>query len=152
MIYLSHFLYAYICTIGFAVVFNVPKEALFKSGLCGAIGWLVFVSLNRITGSVVIATFTASLLIAFVGEVFAIIEKKPITVYIIPGIVPLVPGFKLYHTIFHIIEQNYAHAATYGRESLLIAIAIAGGLSIVLSINTYRRQRRSYKKSRNILG
>lgn len=142
MMYIKHFIFAYISTIGFAVLFNTPKSALIKSGFGGAIGWVLFLFLNQYSHSTVLSTFVASLLIAFTGEVFAITDKKPITVFIIPGIVPLVPGFGLYNTMVSIVEKKFDNAANYGTESVFIAISIAAALTIVLSLNSYRKQRK----------
>ncbi|MCC5911524.1 MAG: threonine/serine exporter family protein [Clostridiaceae bacterium] len=145
MMYLYNFIYAFISTIGFAIIFNVPKASLVKSGFGGALGWTVFVLINNHFDTVIVSTFIASLIIAFIGEIFAILDRQPITVYIIPGIVPLVPGFGLYYTMLYILEENYPLAAQYGSESILIAVSISGALTIVLSLNSYRKQRQKKK-------
>ncbi|AOY76957.1 threonine/serine exporter family protein [Clostridium formicaceticum] len=142
MMYLKNFVFAYICTIGFAILFNVPKSSLTKSGFAGAFGWIIFILINNTFNSVVVSTFIASFIIALIGEFFAIIGKQPITVYIIPGIVPLVPGFGLYYTMLSILEEDYELAISYGSESLLIAMAIAGSLTIVLSLNSFRKRKK----------
>lgn len=143
MTYIYNFLFAFICTMGFATLFNVPKASILKSGIGGGIGWVLFNFINNMTDSVVISTFVASLAIAIIGELLAIKYRNPATVYIIPAIVPLVPGYGLYYTMLSIIENNYDLAAKHGSESFLISISIAGALTIVLSINTFRKQKRS---------
>ncbi|MBM7613905.1 threonine/serine exporter family protein [Alkaliphilus hydrothermalis] len=141
MIYLlKHLGYAFISTIGFAFIFNTPKAALLRSGLAGAFGWAVYIVVNQVSGSVVLSTFMGSLCIGLVGEVFAILNKNPITVYIIPGIVPLVPGFGLYNTMLSLLENDYDGALLHGSQSVMIAIAIAGALTIALSVNSYRKR------------
>lgn len=141
MIYfIKHLLLAFICTTGFAILFNTPKSALIKAGLAGALGWTTFVLSNGKTGSVVVSTFLASLLIGLMGEVFAITDKKPITVFIVPGIIPLVPGYKLYYTMLSILERDISMASVNGSEALMITIAISGALTIVLSINSLRKR------------
>jgi len=141
MEYITNFIYAYISTIGFAVLFNAPKSSFIKSGFAGGLGWVIYIFSNNLSGSIIVSTFVASLVIAMIGEFFAIIDKNPITVYIIPGIIPLVPGFALYNTMRSIVEQKFDLAANHGTEALLISIAISGALVIVLSLNSYRRQR-----------
>jgi len=110
-------------------------------GFAGGLGWVIYIFSNNLSGSIIVSTFVASLVIAMIGEFFAIIDKNPITVYIIPGIIPLVPGFALYNTMRSIVEQKFDLAANHGTEALLISIAISGALVIVLSLNSYRRQR-----------
>ncbi len=138
--YIKQFFYAFACTVGFAVIFNTPKSSLIKSGLAGAFGWSVYLIINQFTGSIVLSSFMASLCIGFVGEIFAILCKNPITVYIIPGIVPLVPGFGLYNTMLSLLEKEPDKALVYGSEVLMIAISIAGALTIVLSVNSFRKK------------
>ncbi|ACB84439.1 threonine/serine exporter family protein [Natranaerobius thermophilus] len=142
MIYIANFIYGFMCTVGFAVIFNSRKSSLVKAGLGGGIGWATHFIINHNFQSVVISTFVASLVIALLGEIFAVIDKQPATLYIIPGIVPLVPGFGLYYTMLSLLEQNYNSALQHGIETILIAILIAAALTIILSINTYRKQRR----------
>lgn len=144
--YIKDFFYAYLSTIGFAVLFNAPKSTFIKSGFAGGLGWIIYSFTKSLSSSVIVSTFLASIVIALIGEFFAIIDKNPITVYIIPGIIPLVPGFGLYYTMLSIVEKKFDKAATYGSETLLISIAIASALVIVLSINSYRRQRQTQKQ------
>jgi len=126
---------------GFAVLFNAPRSSFLKSGFAGGLGWIIYIFTKNLSASIVAATFIASLVIAIIGEFFAIMDKNPITVYIIPGIIPLVPGFGLYNTMRSIVDRRFDLAANHGTEALLISISIAGALVIVLTINSYRRQR-----------
>lgn len=136
------FVYAYIATIGFAVLFQVPRKTLLRAGFAGAFGWSVFNIINQEFNSMVVATFLAAMVLAMIGERFARTEKQPFTVFIIPGIVPLVPGVALYNTMIAILEENYNLAIETGSEAILIALAISGGLTIVLSVNAYLRKKR----------
>lgn len=144
--YITNFFFAYLSTIGFAILFNVPASSFIKSGFAGGLGWVIYIFSTNLFGSAIVSTFIASLVIAIIGEIFAIIDKNPITVYIIPGIIPLVPGFGLYYTMLSIVERNFDMAANYGTEVLLISVSIAGALVIVLSINSYRRERQRKRK------
>jgi len=146
MEYITNFIYAYLSTMGFAVLFNAPRSSFLKSGFAGGLGWIIYIFTKNLSTSIVAATFIASLVIAIIGEFFAIMDKNPITVYIIPGIIPLVPGFGLYNTMRSIVDRRFDLAANHGTEALLISISIAGALVIVLSINSYRRQRLRFRQ------
>lgn len=130
------------CAIGFAVLFNVPKKSVTKAGIAGGVGWLIHFTMTEVGASTVIATFLGSLGIAILGEIFAVFDKEPVTLYIIPGIIPLVPGFGIYYTMLSLVEQNYEKALEQGLEAMLIAILIAAALTIVLSVNNFRKKRR----------
>ncbi|SMP49272.1 threonine/serine exporter family protein [Anoxynatronum buryatiense] len=136
---------------GFAFLFNAPLSSLPKAGFGGAMGWLAHLGTVSLTGSVIIGSFTGTLVIALLGEMFSIRDKKPMTVFIVPGIVPFVPGFGLYNTMLAILEQDYSMAASYGTDAFFVGLAIAFALTIMLSINTYRKskkQNRQMKKER----
>lgn len=142
MIYiLKHFIYAFTCTIGFAIIFNTPKNSLIKAGLSGAIGWTIYTLAFQYSASAVFSTFAGAFFVALSGEIFAIKDKNPITVYIIPGIVPLVPGYSLYYTMLSVLENDNTTAAARGGEALMVAIAIAAALTIILSLNAFRKRR-----------
>lgn len=143
LIYLYNFFIALACTIGFGVLFNVPRTSIIKSGFAGGIGWVLYNVFNFYTDSTVLSVFVASFAIAILGEVFAIKFRNPSTVYIVPAIVPLVPGYGVYYTMLSFVQNDYESAANHGSESFLVSIAIAGALTIVLSVNSFRKQRRS---------
>lgn len=135
MLIIEQLVFAFVCTIGFSILFNIPKDSIAKTGLIGALGWIVFFSLNQAYNSPVGSAFIASLTIGLLGESFARFFKKPATVYITPGIIPLVPGASSYYTMLAIIEKRFMDAADLGTETLLIAISIASGIIIASSIS-----------------
>ncbi|HZK37683.1 MAG TPA: threonine/serine exporter family protein, partial [Clostridia bacterium] len=114
--YIKNFVHAYMSTVGFAIIFNAPKNTLLKSGFAGGLGWTVYTLAMNISDSVVISTFIAAMTVALIGEYLAITDGNPITVYIIPGIIPLVPGFGLYYTMLSVVEKQFDKVADYGSE------------------------------------
>lgn len=121
------------CTISFSILFNVPRDSILKSGIIGALGWVVYITINDLFSSSVGGAFIGALTIGIVGEVFARLFKKPATVFIIPGIIPLVPGATSYYTMLAIIEKRYTDAADLGSETVFIALSIATGIIIASS-------------------
>ncbi len=139
---------------GFAFVFNAPLKSLPKAGLGGSVGWIVYLLTQQITGSVIISTFTGTLMIALLGDFFTTQDRKPLTVFIVPGIVPFVPGFGIYNTMLAIVEQDYPTAVHHGTTTFFVGLAIALALTIMLSINDYRKTKKAAKtkgKSRSVL-
>jgi uncharacterized membrane protein YjjB (DUF3815 family) len=68
------------------------------------------------------------------AEIFARMFKAPATVFLITGIIPLVPGGGLYYTMDALIDGNMALFAEKGIEAAGIAGAIAAGSSLVSSM------------------
>ena len=57
--------------------------------------------------------------------------KCPVTVFLIPGIYPSVPGAGIYRTVYYIILGENALAGSYFLDTLTTAGMIALGIYIV---------------------
>jgi uncharacterized membrane protein YjjB (DUF3815 family) len=133
---LSTAFFAFGCTFAFAILFNSPKRLIPATAAAGALGWLGYEALLGWGTSVLMASFAGALIVGIAGEILARLYKEPATLFVIPGIIPLVPGYGLYETMLRIIEKEYAAAGAVGFEAVLGAISIAFGL--VLSLSTFR--------------
>lgn len=129
-----HFIFALIATFGWTVFFNAPKEELIQCSITGASGWAIYVLLDRCTANPVFSNFTASFLVTLLSEVFARKFKKPAILYIIPGIIPLVPGLGIYNTMLNMIQGSYIEAIAIGTNVALVAGAIVIGMLVTTSL------------------
>lgn len=133
--YLTAFFFAFLATCGFGFILQVPLKALQTSGIIGAIGWVVFIHIARTMGSsTAYANFTATIIIALVSELAARISKQPVNIYVIPGIIPLVPGLGMYQGMTQIISGHYEYGMNILMHAGSDAGAIAMGMMLVTSI------------------
>ena len=119
----------FIGVIGFGIILEVPKKYLVFSGIAGAIGWAVYLLCQLLlpVGSV----FFSSFCIALFSQIFARKLKCPVTVFLIPGIYPFVPGAGIYRTVYYLIVGSNSIAGHYLIETLTTAGMIALGIYIV---------------------
>lgn len=143
---ISSFIYAFLSTIGFSVLFNIPRREMIFTGICGGLGWLVHDSLGLMGVSVVFSSFLGALTVSILAEILAKFRKKPATVFVVPGIIPLVPGYALYFSMLKIIEENYAEASRVGFEALIISVMIASAIIIATSVGRLFKSKNSHKK------
>ena len=68
------------------------------------------------------------------AECFARLMKAPATIFLIIGILPLVPGSGLYNAMDHLISGDSVMFAQVGLETASYAGAIAVGVSMVSSV------------------
>ena len=122
---------AFISTIGFAIIFHVRKQHLLICGVIGAIGWLIYLVLNDQYHSPVLASFIAALVVTSLSYLLAKKRKTPITVFLVTGIIPLVPGIGLYRTMYYMLEEDYSTALNYATLTFEIAAVIAGAIVII---------------------
>ena len=134
MRYLLPSLYAAPATVGFTLIFEVkkPKFLLF-SALIGGLGWFMFLLLE---GHVipVLQYLYATIFVSVLAEVAARLWKAPATIFLLPGIIPLVPGGGLYYAMSYLLDGDYAGFAQKGIQTASYAGAIAAGVSIVASL------------------
>lgn len=137
-----HFIFSFICTIGFSIFLSAPKRSLPYAGLIGAVGWVSYVYLFRITNNPILSNFVPATIVGIASEVSARYLKQPAIVFIIPGIIPLVPGLGMYNTMLYLVQENYELATSTGATALLVGGAISLGVLLVTSfvktINTIK--------------
>ena len=129
------FLVAIVATISFGVTFRVPARHYLPCGLTGAVGWLVYiVCLQVFAMSAPVATLVAALPLTACARFFAVRHKAPITLFLLCGIFPLVPGAGIYYTAYYFLRNDRALFVNRGVETLKIAVALALGIALVCSI------------------
>lgn len=131
----NHILCSFVGTVGFAIIYNVPKKYYFACGITGMAGWMTYLFVSsRNNMSSAAASFFGAFVVVLISRIWTIYLKCPITVFLISGILPLVPGAGVYYTAYYIVTNQFAQASLKGMESLKIAFAIVMGIVVVVSI------------------
>lgn len=125
--------YAFFSSVGFSILFNIPRKEMVYAGLSGALGWLFYIIVMKGTNSIIFASFMGALVAGVTAEILARIRKQPASIFVIPGMIPLVPGYGLYYSMLKIIEKNYDEALSVGFEAMLVAISIASAIIMATS-------------------
>lgn len=135
MEYLGQFLLTMVATICFGILFQVPKRHFLACGLTGAVGWLAYLLCAGPGGfSPAVATFLAVLPLTALSRYFAIYCKAPVTVFLLCGIFPLVPGAGIYYTAYYFLQDDRALFVNKGVETIKVAVGMAIGIALVASI------------------
>ena len=97
-------------TVAFSILFNVHKRFYFCCGLTGMAGWLCYCALAPL-GSAPMACFAGTIVVVLLSRIFAVWKKCPITVFLVSGIFPLVPGAACISERNRVIEDGVCHRA-----------------------------------------
>ena len=116
---------SFVAILCFALLLECPRRYLPLAGIVGAAGGGVYLFCVRCGLGTVFSSFLSSLIIAFMSHMFARIFKAPVTVFLIPGILPTVPGAGMYRTVYYILEGKRSMSAYYLTQTLEIAGMIA---------------------------
>ena len=136
---------AFIAIFAFAIMLETPRKYLPYAGLVGAIGWFVYLIVMKENPNEILATFLSALAIAFVSQIFARIFKIPVTVFLVAGILPTVPGAGMYRIVYYFNQNDMSMAAHYLALTLELAGAIAIGIFLVDAI--FRMFQKGWKQN-----
>ena len=124
------FIAAFIAVVSFSVNLEIPKKHIMTVGLVGALGWVIFVICNYFNLNEILAYFISALFVTIISLVLSKLLNAVSTIFLIPGILPIVPGIAMYKMIYFFINNNLKEAA----YQLLQAILITGGIALAIFI------------------
>lgn len=135
---------AFIGVVTLAVLFQVPKRYLLLTGVTGGVGWLVQLTMTELLENQVFVAFLAAFSVAVLSQIFARISKAPVTLYLVTGILPLVPGIGMYRTVYYLLQGNNKETSHYFAYTLQVAGMIALAIFVVDSFFkvVYKKQKR----------
>ena len=126
---------------GFVLLFACPRRLLPYCALVGGVGWLVYELAVLLGADSTTASLLAVIPLTLLPRVLAILFKAPVTVFLLTGIFPLVPGAGIYYTAYYFIQNNNALALSNGISTFKIAVVLATGIALVLGIPLPHRRR-----------
>lgn len=120
-----------IAVVGFGVVLKVPGRFLIWSGLDGAIGWFVYLLVQMYTDSLLVSTFLGAVVISVGAHFCARMLRTPVTMFVIPANLTLVPGAGMYRIVYYVLRSEEEMAGFYFQQTLKAAGMIAAAIFIV---------------------
>jgi uncharacterized membrane protein YjjP (DUF1212 family) len=127
-------LFGFFSTVGFCFLFNAPRKLFPLISAIGAVGML-FMAGGVSMGSGAVATaFVGSCVVAILAECSSRAGRDATTVFILPGIIPFVPGATIYQTMENILYGDFTSATANGIETLTTAGSIGVALILIASI------------------
>ena len=140
---------AFLGTVSFAALFGVPRKYYLDAGICGTIGWLFYLVFGRCTAmSPAEVVFCATALVTLTALMQSTGRKCPITVFLICGIFPLVPGAGIFWTSYNIVSNHLSDALQTGFGALKATVAIAFGILAMMELNGKGKVRKWLKKKK----
>ena len=135
-------------TLGFNILFHIRGKKLLLATLGGVISWAVYLALEPLIASESIRYFLAAATITVYGEILARRMKTPTTTFLVPSIIPLIPGSALYYTMNYALNQQWSDFARQAFYTLQLALALAVGIiAITTAVRLITALIRVYKKA-----
>jgi uncharacterized membrane protein YjjB (DUF3815 family) len=138
MIMLIEAFFASIASIGFAMVFNVPKHTLVYCAIGGAITYITRTICLHAGFGIEISTFLAATFIGIVALYWSRKYLIPRPVYTVASIIPMIPGTYAFSAMISLVDMN-SHGVTEQLIGLFIfnglkAVSILGAISFGLAL------------------
>lgn len=115
-------------TFFFAILFKSPKNSLFICSVLGGFSYVIY-DFCHLNIGIIFGYFFGTFFISVFSEIFARVMKMPATIFIIPAVIPLVPGVNLYHAMRYFISNQVSQGVNESFKTLayagVMAIAIA---------------------------
>lgn len=144
--YVIQIIFAFLGTLGFSLLFQVPKKLLFWTSFGGIVSWSVYLSLQYLFGGLFLPYMLLAVAAAIYAEIMARIMKVPMTTFLILALIPAIPGGSLYYTMCSVVSKDWVNAQMNGYNTLQYALAIAVGISIIWAIGGIAARIKKEKK------
>ncbi len=117
--------------LGFSMIFRVNKR-LIPAVMAGAfLCWAVYLLVVRDGEDVFVPSLISSAACAAYAQIAARMLKAPATIFLIPEVVPLIPGSGLYYTMSHAVSKHWFLMRYFGYRTMMCALGIAAGICII---------------------
>ncbi len=136
-----------ITSLGFALMFNTPKRALWTVFLLGALGYLIkYILYQELDINLILSIFIASTFVGISGMYFAHRTHTPPIIFMIPAVINMIPGLISYKFMIGMIDwvgainghkpsvESVIDTFSYGITTTFILFALAFGVAFPIIV------------------
>jgi uncharacterized membrane protein YjjB (DUF3815 family) len=143
----SKLIFGGITSLGFAIMFNTPKRALWTVFLLGSLGYLIkYLLFQELDINLILAIFIASSFVGISGMYFAHLTHTPPIIFMIPAVINMIPGLISYEFMMGMIDwisgnngqkpnvEEVLQTFSYGITTAFILFALAFGVAFPIIV------------------
>lgn len=123
-------IYAFLSTAAFAILYHIPSRHLLLASLGGLFSWGCYLLLGGVTDNLFYRVLLVSILAASYAECMAKLRRAPTTLFLIPALIPLVPGSYVYYSMLSLVQHDLSAALENAVLTAQWAVAIGMGISL----------------------
>ncbi|NLV92882.1 MAG: threonine/serine exporter [Firmicutes bacterium] len=132
---LLQLLASFVVGYSYGVVAQVPRRYLLAGGFVGAGTWGGYlVGMALFPGNRIVGAFFGGIAVGLGSEICARRFRAPVTAFLVPGLITLVPGADAYLTMLYFLESQWERGITSATTTLFLAGAIAAGVVLTGSV------------------
>jgi len=123
---------AFFSCAAFTVTFHLPPKHMVVGCLGGALGWFIYLVMPFQNDF--LKYFLAAVTITAFSEVMARVCKVPVTIFLTPSLLPMVPGAGMYYTMQYCLQRNDVLFMSTAFHTLALAGALVLGIMTITSL------------------
>ncbi len=108
-----------VAALGFGILFNIPKKAIFTVFFLGFIAGLIKFILLHLNTNIIVASFAGALTVGFLSMPLAHKIHQPPVVFSIPAVIPMIPGYFAYKTVLAVMNFTFIETESAKRGELI---------------------------------
>ena len=118
-------------TVGFCYMLDAPRKTIFPASVIALASYLIYELMAVGLGqSLIFSYFFATVVITVICEMVARKMRMPTTVFLLIAMVPLAPGYSIYHAMLCLVQNDGMLAAASGMNALQAVGAMAVGAAV----------------------
>ncbi len=118
--------YSLIASIAFGVQFNIRIRHMIMAGIGGTLSQFIFLAFEFSGTNEMLGYFFSAAAVSMYSEIMARKLHVPVNMYLVIGIIPLVPGGYMYNTMITLIGGDI----TTFSQMFFTAVGIAGSIAM----------------------
>jgi len=123
-------LWAALGALGFGFIFAMRSRKLLYTAIGGGLTWLIYLLGIKWGWNEFVACAVGAAIGTLYSEIIARALHTPVTVFVIPVNIPLVPGAALYYTFLYFTQDKMDLFVSKGKYTIGVAGAMALGIFV----------------------
>lgn len=128
-------------SLGFCLLFNVRRGRMPFIVAGAMITWVIYLAAEQAGQSVLVCSLLSTVFATLFCEVLSHGLKAPVTAFLMPVLIPLVPGGGLYNTVYNLITGDTALMRSYANATVMTCLGIVLGIVGVQFVLQYWKGR-----------
>lgn len=125
---------AIVGVLAFAILFHAPRRSYAVCALGGGLSWGIYLLMDGLGAPVFLSATVSVLVLSIMARVFSVAMELPGTIFIVPGIFPIVPGAGIYYTVYGLMTSDMELFRKSGMDTMSLAGGIAIGILLGMAV------------------
>jgi uncharacterized membrane protein YjjB (DUF3815 family) len=121
-------------TVLFGLLYQCTLGTVLTAGAIGGLSWAFALVLGSLPHAAVFPDLGGAFLVGALAELGAVVRREPVSLLVVPAIIPFVPGYMAYQSMLAFLNGHFLLGLERGMGAGLVAGALAVGLALATAV------------------